>query len=151
MVRKNAKPLKFVQKVHEWQWRLFSKYFAKTTTETFYFNESKISLVFPVRKEKDKLCMSSMVDGVLLRSLYLFYFLFLLFVFQPTQQQTRYRKSPYAPSDGEGIPIIFYSFSNFWVLVLTLSFTLFGFLDGGSSPSEDSPTNEWERGMVAGW
>lgn len=25
---------------------------------------------------------------------------------QPTQQQTRYRKSPYAPSDGEGMPTI---------------------------------------------
>ncbi|KAH7533194.1 uncharacterized protein LOC107417171 [Ziziphus jujuba] len=34
---------------------------------------------------------------------------------QPTQQQTRYRKSHYAPSDGE---------------------------DGGSAPSEDSPANE---------
>ncbi|RVW83502.1 hypothetical protein CK203_064944 [Vitis vinifera] len=34
---------------------------------------------------------------------------------QPTQQQTRYRKSPYAPSDGE---------------------------DGGSSPAEDMATNE---------
>ncbi|GMY24283.1 CAMP-regulated phosphoprotein 19-related protein isoform 1 [Fagus crenata] len=33
---------------------------------------------------------------------------------QPTQQQTRYRKSPYAPSDGE---------------------------DGGSAPSEDGTTN----------
>ncbi|KAJ9147298.1 hypothetical protein P3X46_029475 [Hevea brasiliensis] len=37
---------------------------------------------------------------------------------QPTQQQTRYRKSPYAPSDGEGVP------------------------DTGSSPSEDAPANE---------
>ncbi|OAY60462.1 uncharacterized protein LOC110613921 [Manihot esculenta] len=34
---------------------------------------------------------------------------------QPTQQQTRYRKSPYAPADGE---------------------------DTGSSPSEDAPANE---------
>ncbi|GAV85094.1 LOW QUALITY PROTEIN: Endosulfine domain-containing protein [Cephalotus follicularis] len=34
---------------------------------------------------------------------------------QPTQQQTRYRKSPYAPSDGE---------------------------DGGSATSEDAATNE---------
>ncbi|CAB4273114.1 unnamed protein product [Prunus armeniaca] len=34
---------------------------------------------------------------------------------QPTQQQTRYRKSPCAPSDGE---------------------------DGGSAPSEDSAANE---------
>ncbi|KAJ6960296.1 hypothetical protein NC653_038352 [Populus alba x Populus x berolinensis] len=34
---------------------------------------------------------------------------------QPTQQQTRYRKSPYAPADGE---------------------------DGGSAPSEDATANE---------
>ncbi|XP_038701479.1 uncharacterized protein LOC119998268 [Tripterygium wilfordii] len=34
---------------------------------------------------------------------------------QPTQQQTRYRKSPYAPSDGE---------------------------DGGSAPSEETAANE---------
>uniref|UniRef100_A0A2P2KBX1 Uncharacterized protein MANES_02G073200 n=1 Tax=Rhizophora mucronata TaxID=61149 RepID=A0A2P2KBX1_RHIMU len=34
---------------------------------------------------------------------------------QPTQQQTRYRKSPYAPSDGE---------------------------DGGGGPSEDAAMNE---------
>ncbi|OAY57131.1 uncharacterized protein LOC110605374 isoform X2 [Manihot esculenta] len=34
---------------------------------------------------------------------------------QPTQQQTRYRKSPYAPSDGE---------------------------DTGSSPRDDAPANE---------
>lgn len=65
-----------------------------------------------------------------------------LLVFQPTQQQTRYRKSPYAPANGEGIVLFSIHFQIYKCFVLILSFTLFVLLDGGSSPSEDSPSNE---------
>ncbi|KAG6743039.1 hypothetical protein POTOM_053984 [Populus tomentosa] len=52
----------------------------------------------------------------------------LLLQAKPTQQQTRYRKSPYAPADGEGANETQPSLSSY--------------ADGGSAPSEDATANE---------
>lgn len=47
-------------------------------------------------------------------------------LFQPTQQQTRYRKSPYAPSDGEGMCLaIRFAYQNVHILVQVLNIRQF--------------------------
>ena len=79
---------------------------------------------------------------------------------QPTQQQTRYRKSPYAPSDGEGMPsywhskllglnVPFASSFSFLVgkMVLNQFNSSFHYVDGGSVQPEDGTANEWETAL----
>lgn len=63
---------------------------------------------------------------------------------QPTQQQTRYRKSHYAPSDGEGMHFFIIKILNLLEKLLILLFIIFIYIDGGSAPSEDSRANEWK-------